>query len=445
MSTSSETDGAPSAAGRGIRRLTVLCLAALAAGVLAGMAAQQWPLPGTEAAAFVAEALIRGWTNAFRVLVLPLVVSQILLAVLGTRRVGALAGRLGATVPVVFVALLALVASFTLITTSALLQLPWFADFHLPDAAALPQATGAGQAAGHWIDGFIPTNLFAAASTDNILPVMLVAMAFGFALRGADDDVVETTTRLLRGTSHVAFVLIGWLMRVAPPVMFALGYRSARTSGAAVGEVILGVAAVEILMVLLLLVVLYLIATLIGGHGLARYARALWPAQLAAVATRSSLATLPALLKGAETTLGMQPAVSAMVLPFAGATLKLSRAMSGPVKLLFLGHVLGIPISVEKLVIFAATMILLSASTVGVPRVASSNRALPAYVAAGIPAEYVVMLSVVVSLTDIFLTLLNTSGYMAAAVLAERFGGRAVVREARDDTASPIPPPAVAP
>jgi Na+/H+-dicarboxylate symporter len=75
--------------------------------------------------------------------------------------------------------------------------------------------------------------------------------------------------------------------------------------------------------------------------------------------------------------------------------------------------------------VFTATVLLMSPATPGVPSVASASRSLPAYVAAGIPAEYVVLLGATTWMMDMLMTLLNSTGYLAAAVLVDRFAGAA--------------------
>lgn len=59
-----------------VRRLTVLCLLGLAAGVLV----TAFQPPGAAVALSTSEALIRAWTNAFRLLIAPLVVAELYLA-----------------------------------------------------------------------------------------------------------------------------------------------------------------------------------------------------------------------------------------------------------------------------------------------------------------------------------------------------------------------------
>ena len=80
--------------------------------------------------------------------------------------------------------------------------------------------------------------------------------------------------------------------------------------------------------------------------------------------------------------------------------------------------------------VFTLTILLISPSTAGIPRVTSGTRSLPAYVAAGIPAEYVLLLGASNVITDVFMTLLNSTGYMTATVIIHRFAKGAPAREA---------------
>jgi hypothetical protein len=62
-------------------------------------------------------------------------------------------------------------------------------------------------------------------------------------------------------------------------------------------------------------------------------------------------------------------------------------------------------------------------------------------VAAGVPAEYVVLLGATTAVTDIFMTLLNTTGYFSANVLIGRFAA-----PRREEAAEPAPAvPSLAP
>jgi Na+/H+-dicarboxylate symporter len=219
-------------------------------------------------------------------------------------------------------------------------------------------------------------------------------------------------------------VIVDWLMRAAPVVVFAVCALATASAGLLVGGALVSFTVLESVMLVIALLVLYPVATIIGRVGLRRFVRAVWPAQLIAATTRSSLATVPTLLRGAHTDLGHEPAVSGTVIPLAGATLKLSRAVSDPITLLFLASALSIPLGPPQIAVFTAGIFLLSPGSLGIPRATSGTVSLPLYIALGIPPEYVVLLAATTALADVFMTLLNTTGYLTADVLVARLAGR---------------------
>ena len=94
-------------------------------------------------------------------------------------------------------------------------------------------------------------------------------------------------------------------------------------------------------------------------------------------------------------------------------------AISGPIKILFLAHVLQLNVGLHQLVAFLVTHVIISFSTVGIPAHGSLS-SLPAYMAAGIPVEAVVILTAVDAIPDIFKTLANVTADMSAAAILSR-------------------------
>ncbi|MGQ0702815.1 MAG: dicarboxylate/amino acid:cation symporter [Gemmatimonadales bacterium] len=406
------------------KSLTLLCILGLVLGIAAGIAVPRWSPDTTSSWLVFADGAVRLWTNALRLVVTPLVVAQLFVAISAHRAGKGEAAKLGFSIPGVFVGLLVFTALCAIAMTVAVLGSPIFENrtftgIELPRAEVVGQSAGA--AARPWVDNVIPSSLVdAAARPEAILGLMLFALAFGVASRQLKDEhrrVLETGFDAVRDT---LFVLIGWLVRVAPIPLFALGFRSASNSGLDLGEFLAIFLGIEIVVLLVCIAAQYPLATIGGGVSLLRFAQAAFPAQVTAAATRSSLATVPVLLRESEQRLGTPSRISALVIPLGGATLKLSRLVSSPVKLLVLAHFLNIPLGPGQIVAFAVTILALSPSTVGVPSVIAGTRSLPAFVAAGIPAEYVILLGATTAIVDVFLTVLNTTGYLTASVLVAR-------------------------
>jgi proton glutamate symport protein len=408
------------------RSLTAQCIAALGLGILAGILLPRLRPEAVASSLGVAESAIRIWTNALRLIVTPLVVSQLFVAISPHRASKGDAAKLGLGIPLVFFGLLVLTMVVAMLVTAGLLSSPLlpdlaFSDFDAARAAAQAASATGLASAGSWIDDLIPPNLVAAAARpEAILGLMLFTLAFALAARRLAPElqqVLETASRAVRDT---LFVLIEWLLRLAPLLVFALGLRSSVNSGLAIGQLLLVYLLLEMVVLLFCTAALYPVAVWGGRVPLGRFARAAFPAQVTAATSRSSLATVPVLLREAEARLGIPPKVSALVIPLGGATLKLSRAVSSPVKLLFLVHVLGLSLSAGQYLLFGLTIILLSPATPGVPSVMSGARSLPAFVAVGIAPEYVILFGATTAILDVLLTVLNTTGYLSATALLAR-------------------------
>ena len=218
--------------------------------------------------------------------------------------------------------------------------------------------------------------------------------------------------------------LVGFVLKLLPIGVFGLCAAFAFR----IGVRLTGVIAVWIVLIssvlILVTILLYPFTALAGRVSIPRFAKAVAPAQVVAVGSRSSLASLPALVAGGQQHLGLPASATGFVLPLAVASFKLNRVVSGPVKLLFLAHVFQRPLGVPQLAAFLATEIILSFSTVGVPSM-GGVRSIPAYLAAGIPVEAVFLLNAVDTIPDVFKTLTNVTADMSAATILSRRERRA--------------------
>jgi proton glutamate symport protein len=209
---------------------------------------------------------------------------------------------------------------------------------------------------------------------------------------------------------------------LAPLAIFILCLSFASNMGVELAAILVNYLAMECGILLLATALLYALTSLAGGLSLRRFAAGVLPAQLVAVSTRSSLASLPALLEGARNRLKLQPAVADLVLPLSVAVFKLNRPMTSMFGLLVLAHLFSIDLSTGQILAFFLTTLVISFSSVGIPLGGSAMLSLPAYLAAGIPIEGYLLLKTVDSIPDILKTLLNvTADLSVAAILDRRF------------------------
>jgi len=164
---------------------------------------------------------------------------------------------------------------------------------------------------------------------------------------------------------------------------------------------------------------IYPVVAVFGRVSMARFARAVLPAQLIAFSSSSSIASLPALVESAERGLGLPGKVSGFVLPLAVSTFKLAAPVSWTVGALFVGWFYGIPLHVRELATVAFAAVFLAFATPGIPRGAFIMLA-PLFVAIGLPAEGIGILIAVDAIPDTLATVLNVTGDLAATVLVAK-------------------------
>jgi Na+/H+-dicarboxylate symporter len=362
------------------------------------------------------------WVSALQMIALPLAIALTLGA--SASATGNSAGSLGVRAIMLF--LLALTTAAFLATLAArtglsAVALPFGAVTSLPTLPiSASDAAAAQPAVQSWWLAIIPKNIFAAAARGDIFPLLLCAIVFGIAVAKLPDDQRTALTKVVAATSQALMTVVRWLLVVTPLGVFALSFLIASRTGTSWASAIGVYLVLRIGITLLCAALLYPISGLFGGTTIRTFARAVFPAQVVAVSTRSSLASLPALVAGASTHMGFAGNATNFVLPLSVSLFRIGTVLANPIKLFFLAHVYGIALRPEMVVLFVATEVMFSLSAAGIPNsgaAGSGFRMIPVFVAAGIPAEGVVMLDAVETIPDIFETLTNVTGQMSMATL----------------------------
>lgn len=168
-----------------------------------------------------------------------------------------------------------------------------------------------------YIISIVPDNVLRPLVEGNVLSLLLIAVAVGIALaRMPETDSKRTLMNGLNGLQNLVSTLIHWLIDILPIgiIAFAAQLSAEITAGTVVTSigkyvaVILGGNLLQFCVVL----PLFLMAR---GLNPIRVARAMTPAVLMALFTKSSAATLPVTIQSAEERLGVDSRVARFVLP----------------------------------------------------------------------------------------------------------------------------------
>jgi Na+/H+-dicarboxylate symporter len=398
---------------------TTRVFAALVLGLLAGAAVLSHPAPALLTFVRVIEPIGTLWVNAIRMTVVPLVVSLLITGVASSGSIRTIR-TLGVRAAGAFVGLLAVSA------TIGLVAVPWlFAGLEV-DRATVASLRGAPPAAAanatgfaEWVAGIVPANPIKAAADGALLPLVVFTLAFALALLTIRADGRSLVVSFFAAVAETMLAIVRVVIALAPIGVFALMLpvtsRTGLTAAGALAYYVIATAAA----VMLGIAAVYPIVALAARVPVSQFARAVFPAQVVAAASSSSLASLPALVDGAERRLRLPPSATGVVLPLAVSSFKLASPILWQAAAVFLGRLYGVPIGPMQQVTVAATAILISVSTPGIPHGWLLGVS-PLIASMGVPAEGIGLLIAVDAVPDIFATVLNVTGDLAAAAIVVR-------------------------
>lgn len=398
----------------------ITILAALIAGLLLGIFAV-----GVDPRVVdIADAIGTLWVNGLRMTIVPLIVALLITGIASAAR-AARAGRQTARALLWFVALLWASSIVAALVTPALLALwPLDAGAGAALASALGEAEPIGTipGIGDFLRGIVPVNVFAAAAEEAVLPLIIFTLIFAFAVTRLPEAPRERLTGFFDALAEAMIVVIGWVLKLAPFGVFALAF----TVGARAGAQAFGALAHYVVIVSAVGVVIWLAAypvAMIGGRrGLGEFLRASAPAQAVAVSTRSSLASLPAMLRGAEE-LGIPDAKSGVVLPLAVALFRATGPAMNLAVALYVAHWFGVELQPWQIAAGIAAAAITTMGAAGLPGEASFFTSIaPIALAMGLPIEPLALLIAVEAIPDIIRTLGNVTADIAVTAAATRGG-----------------------
>ena len=396
-------------------------LLGLVAGLAIGVVISATSSGGLRAFATAIEPIGTVWVNAIRMTVIPLVVS-LLIATIAEERDFRAVGRLGGRAVALYAVILSTVALLTFLAAP-----PLFSVMTI-DATSAASLRGASSAAGttaalpsftSWLVGLVPANPVKAAVDGAMLPLIIFAVAFAAALARIEPERRAAATGIFRGIADAMLVIVGWVLAVAPVGVFCLSVALAVRVGVGVAGAVAYYLVLHSGFLAASGIALYAVVRIFSNVPLSRFARALLPAQLVAISTRSSVAALPAMIDGATRMLHLPLHVSGFALPFGVSVFRLNQAVTWIVSALFVAKLYDVPLTTAQLAFLGACSVPMSFSIPGIPSGGLFIIA-PFFVSVGLPIEGIGILLALDAIPDMFKTLLNVTSQMATTVLLAR-------------------------
>lgn len=424
MSPDSEDKAARPMRGRRAYVVLLALVLGLGAGALSASSTDAWHDVALKAAGIIGGL----WLNGLKMTVIPLIVALLVPAVASAAS-AAQSGKVAARAMLWFILVYGFSAIIGAAGMSALVRL-------FPLNAASAQALQAGlssidpskvpsQPPGvlDFFSGVVPSNVFAAATNGDVLPLVIFVVIFAFAVTRITPARRDLLVGIFQALADALLMVIGWVLWLAPLGVFALGYAVGAAAGAGAFGALLHYVLLVSTLGLVMLLSSYAVAAVAGGLPPRAFAKAEIAPQSLAISTRSSLACLPAML-GAARILGIRERTADLVLPLAVALFRPTGPAMNVGVAFYVAHWFGIEPSVTSMIAAVAVGSVISFGSVSVPGEVSFLASIaPIAMALGVPIAPLALLVAVEMIPDIFRTVGNVTMDVAVTAAVDRSVG----------------------
>lgn len=397
-------------------------LIALGLGILAGLALN---LSGLMTNAWVDTYIIGAFhivgklfVNALKMLVVPLVLFSLIPGIIGIGDVRLL-GKIGTKSLVLYIATTA-IAITTAITFAVVfgigqeMTIPFESDFVGKEA---------GKSFAEILIGIVPSNIFNAMASSDMLAIIFFAIFFGIALLTVLKDTPDLVN-IIEQVNKVIMQMVEMVMWFAPYAVFCLIAKAIAELGFDLLQQLAGYFIVVVLTLLFhALVTQMLILRVTTGLNIGIFLKKIRNAQLFAFSTSSSGATIPITLRTVQQRLGVDRAVSSFSVPF-GATINMDgTAIMQGVATVFIANLYGVDLGITGYVTVIVTAVLASIGTAAVPSVGLVMLTL-VFSQVGLPVEAIGIIIGVDRLLDMTRTAVNVTGDAVITTIVAKSEGR---------------------
>ena len=361
------------------------------------------------------------WVNAIRMTVIPLLMGLLVTAIAGQDSAD-IAASLGGKTLTLFVLMIIATSSYTLIFAPPLIAL---LNIDADASRALLASTDVAVATAtdlppfrDWLVNLIPANPFRAAADGSILPLMIFTALFATALLYISESHRTLIVKFFAAIKDAMFVLIGWIMALAPVGIFALVFPLAATLGVAAITALGSFIVIACGLIVGMTLLLYPLATVVGRLPLLHFTRTVAPVQVIEFQTPFPEATVPGTVDETEKR-GISSKTAGVGLPVAFSLCKFACPIGRIAGTYFIASLYGIELGFPAMVVIALAIGLFSFYSPGIPSGGLLIMA-PVYTSLGLPVAGIGILIAIDLIVDMFITAANVTANVTATAILSR-------------------------
>ncbi len=272
---------------------------------------------------------------------------------------------------------------------------------------------------------FIPTNIFQALATGDLMKVIVFGVLLGVASLYLDDKEHKLLLGFSTAVSNAMLKIASWIIKLTPIGVFSLISYVVAEQGI---DVIIGLWKYMLLVIVVLLIhgfiTLPLILGLLTRINPYTYLNKIREVPLMAFSTASSAATLPVSMKVAQEKGGVRKESAAFVLPL-GATVSMDgTAAYLTIAVMYIANLSGVVLGFGDQVLLGVTVVALS---VGVAALPSASLVMMVVILneIGLSIEYLALIVAVDRILDMARTSLNVTSDMVVTKAVDILSNKA--------------------
>jgi len=283
----------------------------------------------------------------------------------------------------------------------------------------------------------IPSNIFDALSSGNMLQIIFFAIFFGIALLmvGVKAKPIAEGIEIL---NEAMMNMVNIVMAIGPYAVFALMAKAVASLGIDMLAQLSGYVFVVILALMIhLFVTLMILFKVFTGLSPVEFMKKLRGVQVFAFSTSSSNATIPVTLRTVTQRVGVDNSVASFTVPF-GATINMDgTAIMQGVATVFIANLYGVELGLSGYLTVIMMSILASIGTAGVPGVGLIMLSM-VFTQVGLPVEGIAIILGVDRLLDMIRTIINVSGDATVSAIVAKSEGKFDVEVFNDPDAGVV-------
>ena len=279
------------------------------------------------------------------------------------------------------------------------------------------------------IGDIVPSNIFEAFSSGNILPIIFFSLLLGYFITKIRGNRQATINNVFESFSDAIMALTNFIIRLAPLGIFAIVMVLVGKQASDLGALkecfrnfAFFVIVVWISLIVMGGIVLPIMVGLMAKVSPIKHLKQIYSALMVAFSTSSSYSALPLIISGAKEKMGVSNNIASFTVPLGITFNKIGTIVYECVAVIFVAQAVGMDLTAAQQVSLIGASIVTVLGAPSVPMAGVITLAV-LLAAMGLPTDYIGMFMAIDILCDMPKTLLNAYSVSCSAIIVARSEG----------------------